>query len=204
MKIITKEYSVYSFDELQDKAKENAIDKFRYSDTPNFHYNDDYECLADDFISDINEIGYKNAKIRYRGFYSQGDGLSFSCDIDAISYIEKNNLMDKYPLIYKYISDSNNDNAYYNITNQGFYSHSGVMELNEHYGNFNDYDIISDELNSEIVSFEKLLLDNAKNKADEFYQVLEKHYDYINSDEYIIQYFQANEIEFLDDGSIFG
>lgn len=46
MKTITKTYNVYSFDELSNKAKQTAIDNYRYKDMDTSHvYDEAYETI---------------------------------------------------------------------------------------------------------------------------------------------------------------
>ena len=202
MKVITKKYEVFSFDELSEKAKENAINS-QY-DISNEDYNFTADADIDDFIIELHSKGLKDAKIRYTGFNSQGDGLSFSCSIDILDYIKKNNLMEKYSLIFEYVSSDreNCDNLYYDISNNGHYCHSFNMRLNNHYSNFIDYEI-TDELQREIDALEKHIIENAIDTADGMYKQLEKmYYDYMSAD-YITERIKENELTFLADGSPF-
>ena len=48
MRTITNTFNVYSFDELSNEAKENAIDSFRYDDS--------YLSWQDEAINTIKEI----------------------------------------------------------------------------------------------------------------------------------------------------
>lgn len=75
MKTITKEYNLYTFDELDQEAKDKARNKF------NEH--NDYPFLAENLREEIeNELetqGYKieDIKLYYSLSYCQGDGLMF-------------------------------------------------------------------------------------------------------------------------------
>lgn len=71
----TIETKIYQFDELNEDAKENAIE----------WYKKDQEIILDFFneyaIEKIQEFGFLgNVKLSYSLSCSQGDGLSFSCD----------------------------------------------------------------------------------------------------------------------------
>lgn len=73
MKTVTT--TVYTFNELNKEAQKKALDIFRY-----FNVDDDFwrECLLEKIKENLQNKGYKNPEINYSGFYSQGDGASFT------------------------------------------------------------------------------------------------------------------------------
>jgi len=72
----TVEIKLYSFDELSEEAKKNAIEKY-------YEY-EDYSFLEEDLTYELlmllleKNIKYENVQIEYRLSYSQGDGVSFT------------------------------------------------------------------------------------------------------------------------------
>jgi len=78
MKII--QLNLYEFAELEETAKEKAIEADRYINV-DYHW---WDVIYDDFISICETIGVTVDKknIFFRGFYSQGDGSGFTADID--------------------------------------------------------------------------------------------------------------------------
>lgn len=66
--------TTYSFDELSDKAKEKAREWFRSGD--------DFSIYAEDVVADAKAIGkimgIDIKDVYYSGFWSQGDGASFT------------------------------------------------------------------------------------------------------------------------------
>ena len=75
---ITKTYTLYTFDELSDRAKEKARDWYRSSDVGN-----DY-MLSESFAQTLSYYGFPEGsmKIYYSLAYCQGDGVSFEGRID--------------------------------------------------------------------------------------------------------------------------
>ena len=65
------ETTVYTFDELNDAAKENARQWFREAD---FF---DSEEISENFATELAELGYPTDDIRFSLGYSQGDGMAF-------------------------------------------------------------------------------------------------------------------------------
>jgi len=90
MKKITREYTLYNFDELSQEAKDNARNKF--------NENEDYPFLQADLRENIHEElierGYSHETITpfYSLSYCQGDGLMFEgvvTDKDGNTYTIK-------------------------------------------------------------------------------------------------------------------
>lgn len=69
----------YSFEELSSDAQENAIDN-------NWDINIDYEGWEEEkieeFKEDMSKYGISDIEVQYPGFWSQGDGASFTGKID--------------------------------------------------------------------------------------------------------------------------
>ena len=75
----TIEIKLYKFDELSDKAKEYAINKWIELENQNtdlLHFFSDY-CAEQ-----AEQKGFTNARVQYSLGYCQGDGLSFSSGFD--------------------------------------------------------------------------------------------------------------------------
>ena len=52
------------------------------------------------------------------------------------------------------------------------------------------------------IMLEDAVLQSAKDYADDIYQALEKEYDYISSDEYLMELCESNDYRFNDDGHL--
>lgn len=74
MRTRTIEETVYTFDELSDKARDRAI-----SDYVTFLVEVDwYEPTIDLLVEQLSEAGVSNPEILFSGFWSQGDGACFT------------------------------------------------------------------------------------------------------------------------------
>jgi hypothetical protein len=84
MQTITK--TVYSFKELLELEKENKVSKAvveKVRQKLQSFLDDDWsEYLLDMWASALDQIGFCEAKIAYRGFWSQGDGASFTAKLN--------------------------------------------------------------------------------------------------------------------------
>lgn len=71
----------YSFDELSSEVQENVLDNNR---DINVDYDGWEDGVTEEFKEDMKEIGIYDIEISFSGFYSQGDGASFTSeDIDT-------------------------------------------------------------------------------------------------------------------------
>jgi hypothetical protein len=75
------EEETYSFEELSPEAQNNALDNNR---DINVDYEGWEDGVSEGFKEDMREIGIDDITISFSGFYSQGDGASFTSeDIDT-------------------------------------------------------------------------------------------------------------------------
>ena len=68
------EKGTYTFDQLSDKLQEKAIESNRDINV----YHDWHENVIEGFHQDLAEMGVEDVDVQYSGFYSQGDGASFT------------------------------------------------------------------------------------------------------------------------------
>lgn len=79
--LFEEEKESYSFEELSPDAQENALENSR---DINVDYDGWEDGVTEGFKEDMREIGIDDIEISFSGFYSQGDGASFTSeDIDT-------------------------------------------------------------------------------------------------------------------------
>jgi len=79
------ETEVYNFNELSDDAKETAIEKLRETAC---QWDDWHEYTLELAKQILQDFGFENPEISYSGFWSQGDGASFTAEyVDAVRLI---------------------------------------------------------------------------------------------------------------------
>ena len=100
----TIEIKVYEFDELSKEAKEKAINDYREENEVDLSYK------IDEFAKRLMELGYENVEIKYSGFYSQGDGLSFTGKKNGIEIVRK-----KYSPYNRYVHEETMDCVDYEL-----------------------------------------------------------------------------------------
>jgi hypothetical protein len=72
------EQGTYTFDQLSDKLQKEAIEANRDINV----YDDWHEHVIDGFQEDLGEMGVGDVEVEYSGFYSQGDGASFTGKVE--------------------------------------------------------------------------------------------------------------------------
>jgi hypothetical protein len=184
MKTIKREYKVYSFGELTEEAQEKALETLR---NINVDYEDWHEPYIEDFREDMAKLGYIVDKVYYSGFWSQGDGASFTGSVDVREWLKIKKLKSKYRKLL-------NADLYlkFNITQSGHYCHEMTMRI-ENAGDDDDT----------LYELEDLVLDEAREKARHLYKVLDDAYSESCSDAMVIETIEANAYTFLEDGSLF-
>lgn len=67
----------FKFSELSPEAKEKALENNRYI---NVDFPDWEDWIIEEFKDQVKEFGINDINVEYTGFYSQGDGASFTSD----------------------------------------------------------------------------------------------------------------------------
>ena len=185
-----KEIKVYKFNELSDKAKQYAIEKYREHD--DFSHNAAY--VIEDATAYGKLMGVDIEKIYYSGFCSQGDGACFTgsyhyredCMKLVKDYAPTDERLHDIALAFSLCAGVSAK-----IERRGSYCHSNSMSISV-YSEHSDGYVKEKE--------DKILVAALKAYADWIYQSLEKEYEYQNSDERNIEGIESNDYEFLENG----
>jgi hypothetical protein len=187
---------VYTLNELDDKAKENARNWYRES------FNDDSfwsECVVDDFTRLMGLMGWTIKHVYWAGFSSQGDGAMFegvwsasNTPTDAVTKLksEAPNEKELRTLAGCFVAlASRHPEGYCKTKHSGYYYHAHCVE----------YTTEGLEGESEC-DIEEL----ARDCMRWVYYRLEEGYDYQNADEQVDETIKANEYTFTETGRRFG
>lgn len=196
MEKITKEYTVYKYDELSEEAKEKVRNYFGQSDVDISFQTD---ILNEDFNYQIEEKYpyFVDAKFSWSLACCQGDGLSFSCDIDLGKYLDIH-----YPNMKTSVYDAL-CNAVYNLHsegNKGHYCYARKDQIEY------DYNYSSREFPKLYAILEKIV-DEIREEYITICKEFEKQgysaYEYLYSDEYAKNTCESNEHRFFENGKFF-
>jgi len=206
----TETINVYKLDELSAEARETAIrsqqDFLAEMWDPEFTY-DYYE-------EKLQEAGFENAKINYSGFYSQGDGASFTADINLKVYVQK--LIERYKAVdLQKVNEERKQEVKFilhylprviklenefnfrvvRFTTRYVHENTCCVESN-HYHSHQRLDALREKLKSEI-EFDRI------NFCREIYRDLKMDYEAQTDEAAAIASIEANEYEYTADGKIF-
>lgn len=187
---------IYSFEELSNEAKNFAIENHKNSENELF-----MDFFKEDCINQIEEAGfYDNIKLQYDLGYSQGDGLSFSCDrVEAKTLLRLfSEILGEGKEITSKVIISNC--CFENTGNTGNYCFASKSDIDFYIDRYdNDFKNCNVIVSKVLEKLENLYIDLCKKLEKNGYSEIEMQ----NSDEYISEYFISNEVEFLKNGSIF-
>lgn len=164
-----------------------------------------WDRIYDLFEIDLIGTGFEKEKIYFSGFSSQGDGAMF------VGSFTLNHNSDPV-LIAAYIKDkriaamikagrvsvSCDFKHYGHYYHHRSYTNSFVVET---YGNHHTDNNITNYLESG--ELEESICDEYETLCKKLYRDLEKEYNYLTSEEYLMDYFKQNNTEFYADGEIF-
>jgi hypothetical protein len=179
-----KTIQIFSFEELSPEAQEVALEQFKLDiDRGVIPPSYDHDPIIEGITEDLNEMGIDNVDVRYTGFWSQGDGLSFTGEVgDVPLFIERLGLK----------IDKNSEINF--VRGSSRYSHENTVHT--------ELSIDCEEkLSAE--SWNKaydLIEEWRKSKCKEFYNRLEKYYDECNSEESLKDELIEREYHFTEKG----
>lgn len=179
----TKTITLYSFDELSEKAQQKAI-KELYDINVDHKW---YDSTFDQLKSELSERGFDNAEIHFSGFWSQGDGACFDADISLEKFCSDKRIL---AIAKEY--------CHFHIAKNSFanhYSHQRTRYVEYNAVGKANIDNALSEL-SKVIESQRLSL------SHEIYRALEKEYDHLTSKEAIIETINANEWTFTKDGKL--
>lgn len=185
-----KEVPVYTYDEHPDKEK--VLEKMGDINT-SFEW---YDNTLSDWKERLEKLGYNDTEISFSGFYSQGDGASFTAKgIDLVQWLKSHKKKTAFRRLLRFIElDELSARV---IRTSHHYSHSNTVEVEMDIG-FPEIPVI----HSMAEVLEELISEEVKKLSDEIYSDLEKECEYLESEEAIVETIKANEYEFELDGSI--
>ena|SRR5690554_5394524 len=176
----------YEFSELTDKQKKKAIEKHREINV-DYGWHDD---ILDEFTRALEILGFKKVNVSYRGFWYQGDGASFTGEFlipedDDTLEMRLEKFESEFPHLYARF----NFDKYSKMTfddDESLYLETYEIYRNKHFcGHSNTVFCDHDGVEEFTRSF-----------SDFIYKTLEKQYEFLTSDEQVIETLIGNKIEF--------
>lgn len=192
------ETKVFTFDELNDEAKEKAREWWREGGL-GYEW---WECVYDTQTDIIREAGFEVTKMYFSGFWSQGDGAMF--EYDGIDQSLLNEAVDSLDLpnwkksILKngHISGKGRQGGHY--CHENSCNHSIYVETDN---GMQYYDNIEDLFDTYHGDIEDFIESKYKGLCQNLYSELETEYEWLMSDEQVDEAIEINEYEFDEEGN---
>lgn len=215
---------IFSFDELSPIAQKNALDINR---NINVYFDGWEEGVTQDFREEMKNIGIDDITISFSGFYSQGDGASFtSNDIDTRKFFNAVGIKSSKAL------NMEGEDERSKGENKDFYDLLDTMEdigqLDKNRIVPEDIKVFIERTDSRYVHYNSIkanveiyderddweerwgLGDDLEEKVTEYirlickdlYRKLEKEYEFLTSDENVRETLVDNDREFDEKGNI--
>lgn len=203
MRTETVEYKIYKFSELSEKVQKKVLDEHRDWNVEDFDW---WDSVYDMKYDDLKQLGFEDCGIWFSGFSSQGDGACFDCNsFDGEKLIKalEGRIDDKRLKQYKrwvsklYQADLLDFDI---ITTNYRYTHKRTRKLTVDMSRGGSGHKRVEAL---INSFEEDLEELRLSICDDIYEMLEKEYEHLTSDEAVKESLEINEIEFLETGKIY-
>lgn len=209
MRTVTKEFTVYSVDDVlkMPELKEKVLHK--HYDF-NVCFEDWHDFILKDWKEKLENFGFYQPEINYSGFCCQGDGASFTCyriDLpvflenfgDEIDLTEKQKnlllaLMKDYEVFG--FDVKRRDHHYY-------HQYTVFVDSEDCLYNFSGYTRLYNFLQNAMENIEKVIAEKVIEFSCKIYRELKKEYDYLTTEEAILESLRANDYEFTEDGNAY-
>ena len=213
--------TTYKYQDLSDSAKETA--RQWYIEGMDYEW---WEGVYEMVIEDGKEKGFYIDKIFFSGFNSQGDGASWIGQVDVRQWLEEN-CSDSIGLsAWCQLIQEDIISKHMQVTQSGHYSHENTMKFGEiidDTDNFEDayvmtlpsifkgmtiatlFDIIEADdtcAYKNIEQIEQAVAEFAKDYARDIYSNLREEYEYLCSEEMMLDHFDCNDYQFTEEGRL--
>lgn len=195
---------------MTDEQKQALIEEHRDINI----YDDWWDCTYDDFKADMEAKGIHVSDIWFSGFWSQGDGASFTGYIsDNKKFFEQHELMESYPWIANLMSLDGDFTL--NIERTGHrYAHENTVSVEV---SFTDmfYNVLIHEtggdlrrnvieqwdaqLDAEYATISGPVTEIIRDYCRDLYRRLEEEYNYLTSDEAVWDAIVANDLDVIEE-----
>jgi hypothetical protein len=187
----------YTYKNLKGAARDKARDWLESVCTENEWWDNVYEH----WIEILRGLGIETDKkqILFSGFSSQGSGASFTGNINIPVFLLAHELVARYlPLYAEAVSGEGRVSVKIGRVGGSHYVHAftTVVEV--------DVTIDTEELDEQISDFERTVGDYSRGYMHDLYRDLEKEYEYLCSDENLLELCAANEWRFTKEGEFAG
>ena len=211
-----EETTTYSFNELPENAQEMVIERNR---DINVHFNW-WEYTIKEWKDKLSEIGFDDADIRFSGFWSQGDGASFT------AYCDTQKILNTLLVCEGSITNWKQWRLWFELAENGIFKfdiarigHNYVHEnsvqgvIHDDFGGFNNrmwyasnpkepYNYTCKfEQKANLTFLEEMFNEYVRDLSKKIYSSLEEEYEYLTSNDCIKEYLENQDTEYDEFGN---
>lgn len=185
--------NVFTLDELDKEVQDKIIEQHRYDEV---EYSKWYQPIYDNVKEKLEEVGFINSEMEFSGFGSQGDGASFTSDVDVLKLAKSLNYDKDALKILKRLVD--NDELKITVRrNSNQYSHKYTCSFDI------DCDDYEDKYTVAIIEgLEKQGEELRLDLCTTLYDDLQNEYEYLTSDLSIKEMLLGNDYHYTEDGKL--
>lgn len=192
----TKTIELFDFSELSESAKAKVLQEQRDINTDY----DWYKWSLEDWERDLESMGFDDVNISFSGFWSQGDGASFtSGSIDIEKFLTAQKAKGRFKAILKAIKANKAEFITSIDRIDHHYSHEYTVRAYVEYNSLEDKFTPNQDQANELESF---LTDTVRTLSRKIYRELEKEHEHLTTDAAIIDTIEANEYTFTASGKM--
>lgn len=190
---ITFTVTAYKANELEEDVRNEVLNHFRDINVRERWQTEIYK----EWLDKLEDLGFTDVSIQYSGFYSQGDGASFTAMIDVLPFMQAEKLGNQYRRVLNLAKEGRV---------AGIVKRRPMMYVHENtvYAKL-AVEEIEDEGDREQVwkqtgELEKYIERRVRELSKEIYKELEERFDFLTSDEQVEASLVAQEYLFDQEG----
>lgn len=189
----TKTIELYEFDELSESAKAKVLETERDINVDDSFWS---KYMLEEWEEKLEAMGFEDPQINFSGFWSQGDGASFTSKrVDVLKFLTVHKAKGRFKAILKALKKDEIDASVERIDHS--YSHEYTVRA--------DIDFLTDDTDlktQEAIEFAELITETVRTLSRKMYRELESEYEGLTSDEAVIDTIKANEYTFRSNGKM--
>lgn len=184
--------SIFTFEQLSESVQAIVIDRNRYT---NVDYDAWDDCIIESAKEELKKAGFGDCEVNYTGFYSQGDGASFTTEgIDLEQYMRNAKIWSKFKGLHRAIKESDLTMCVKRFNHRYYHEKSVDVE-------YNSWRLSTKE--SELA--EKLcniIGDDIEKRSKAIYKSLSESYELLTSDSEVKETLLNQDTEYTIDGKV--
>lgn len=180
------------FEELNEEQQAKAIEIHR---DINVDHQEWHDFVKEEHHEKLEAVGFSGVESAYSGFWSQGDGASFTADsLDIEKFLRSQKRWTHYRVLHEMIRI--NEIWAKVVRTSHMYCHENTTQAEVHGEHYIDFTPIQETRYEEL---EKEIDTYITQAGQIYYRALNEAYDDLTSDEQVKQTIIANEMEFEED-----